>query len=152
MKKRFTVLVARKEPHTTLHLMVKQFIKPGLKTLLGFLNFSAFNWQYVTYLLTYLLTHSMVQGIISKAESQSACQKKILLSYGTRRFITTFTKARHWTLYWTNRIQFAPSISISLRSIIMLSSHPRLGLPSGLLPSGLPTKTCKHLHWQYVTD
>jgi hypothetical protein len=24
--------------------------------------------------------------------------KNILLSYGTRRFITVFTKARHWTL------------------------------------------------------
>jgi hypothetical protein len=29
----------------------------------------------------------------------------------------------------------------SLRSILMLSSHLRLGLPSGLFPLGLPTKT-----------
>ena len=28
----------------------------------------------------------------------------------------------------------------SWRSILILSYHPRLGLPSGLLPSGLPTK------------
>jgi hypothetical protein len=34
-----------------------------------------------------------------------------------------------------------PSIPISLRSGLMLSSYLRLGLPSGLLPSGLPTKT-----------
>jgi hypothetical protein len=63
--------------------------------------------------------------------------KKVLLAYETRRFITVLTKARHWTLSWASWIQFAPSIPISL----MLSSHLRLGLPSGLLPSGLPTKT-----------
>jgi hypothetical protein len=60
--------------------------------------------------------------------------KKIPLSYGTRRFITVFTKARHRTLSWASRIQFAPSIPISPRSILMLSSHLRLGPPSGLLP------------------
>jgi hypothetical protein len=32
-------------------------------------------------------------------------------------------------------------IPVSLRFILMLSSHLRLGLPSGLLPSGLPNKT-----------
>jgi hypothetical protein len=52
-----------------------------------------------------------------------------------------FTKSRHWNLSWASWIQFAPSIPISLRSILTLSFHLRLGLPSGLLPSGLPTKT-----------
>jgi hypothetical protein len=52
-----------------------------------------------------------------------------------------FTKARHWTLSSSSWIQFTPSIPISLRSILILSSHLHLGFPSGLSPSDLPTKT-----------
>jgi hypothetical protein len=81
-----------------------------------------------------------MQDIIWKADCHSACQK-ILLLYGTRRYITVLTKARHWTLPWVIRIQFAPSIYISLRSILILSSHLRLDLPSGFFPWDLPTST-----------
>jgi hypothetical protein len=77
-----------------------------------------------------------------KADSHSACQATACLLDGTQRFITVLTKVRHWTLSWASRIQFVPSIPISLRSILMLSSHLRLGLPSGLLPSSL----CSFLH------
>jgi hypothetical protein len=90
-----------------------------------------------TTLLTYLL---LVAGHYLKSRLSLSLSKNILLTYGTQRFITVFTKARHWTLSWANRIQFAPSIRISLRTILMLSSHLRLGLPSGLFSSGLPTK------------
>jgi len=45
------------------------------------------------YLLTYLLTHSMVQHIIWKARSHSACQKISCFLYETWRFITVFIKA-----------------------------------------------------------
>jgi hypothetical protein len=87
-------------------------------------------------------TYSIVHGTgYLKNWLSLSLSESILLSYGTRRFITVFTQARHWTLSWASWIQFAPSIPISLRSILMLSSHLRLGLPSGLLPSGLPTKT-----------
>jgi hypothetical protein len=97
----------------------------------------------LTYLLTYLLTYSLTPWcrILFEKLVVTHLVKNILLSYGTRRFITVFTQARHWTLSWASWIQFAPSIPISLRSMLMLPSHLRLGLPSGLLPSGLPTKT-----------
>jgi hypothetical protein len=100
---------------------------------------------YESMLLTYSLTHFMVQDIIWKSDNHSACQKISSFLYETRRFITVFTKARRWTLPWASRIQFVPSIPISLRSSLLLSSHLRLGLPNGLLPSDFQPKPCKHL-------
>jgi hypothetical protein len=60
--------------------------------------------------------------------------------YGTRRFITAFTRTRHLSLFWVISIQSIPPHPTFRRSILILSSHLRLGLPSGLLPSDLPTK------------
>jgi len=61
--------------------------------------------------------------------------------YGTRRIITAFTSARHLSLSWASWIQSIPLHTTSWRSILILSSHLRFGLPSGLLPSGFVTKT-----------
>jgi len=77
---------------------------------------------------------------VLKAGSHSNWQAVACLLYGIRRFLNELTKTRHWTLTWTSRIQFSPSIPISLRSISMLSSHLHLGLLNGLLPSGFPTE------------
>jgi hypothetical protein len=46
--------------------------------------------------------------------------------YGTRRFIAVFTRALHWSLSWARSIQSIPPHPISLRSILILSSHLRL--------------------------
>jgi hypothetical protein len=59
--------------------------------------------------------------------------------YGTRRFIMEFRRALHWSPLWARLIKSIPFHPISLRSILILSTHLRLGLPSGLLPSGFPT-------------
>ena len=72
--------------------------------------------------------------------------KKFPAFYGTRRFSTAFTTARHLSLSWTNSFQSMPPHPTSWRSTIILSFHLRLGLPRGLFPSGFPTKTlCTHL-------
>ena len=67
--------------------------------------------------------------------------KKFSAFHGTRRFITAVTSVRHLSLTWANPIQSIYPHPTSYRSILLLSTHLRLGLPSGLLPSGFPTKT-----------
>ena len=62
-------------------------------------------------------------------------------SHGTRRFITALTSVRYLSLSWTSPIQSIYPHPTSWRSILILSTLQRLGLPSGLLPCGFPTKT-----------
>jgi hypothetical protein len=60
--------------------------------------------------------------------------KKISASYGTPRFITAFTSDRHLSLSWASSIQSMRPHPIFWRSILILSSHLRLGLQElGLL-------------------
>ena len=67
--------------------------------------------------------------------------KKFPAFHGTPRFITAFTRVCHPSLSWANPIQSIYPHPTSCRSILILSTHLRLGLPSGLFPSGFPTKT-----------
>jgi hypothetical protein len=69
-----------------------------------------------------------------EAACRSATQE--LTFYGTRRFITAFTWFLHWPLSWARSIQSIPPQTISVGSILILSAHLRLGLHSGLCPSG----------------
>ena len=59
----------------------------------------------------------------------------------TRRFITALTSVRHLSLPTANPIQSIYPHPTSWKSILILSTHLSLDLPSGLLPSGFPTKT-----------
>jgi hypothetical protein len=67
--------------------------------------------------------------------------KKFPKFYGKRMFITAFASARQLSLSWASSIQSMPPRTTSWRSMLILSSHLCLGLPSGLIRLGFPTKT-----------
>ena len=93
----------------------------------------------ITYLLTYLLT-PWCRVLLEKLTGLQLV-KKFPAFHGTRRFITALTSVRHLSLSWASPIQSIYPHPTSWRFILILSIHLRLGLPSGLLPSGFPTKT-----------
>jgi len=67
--------------------------------------------------------------------------KKFPAFHGTRRFITALTSFCHLSLSWASPIQSTYPHTTSWRSILILSTHLCLGLLSGLLLSGFPSKT-----------
>ena len=91
------------------------------------------------YLLTYLLT-PWCRVLLEKLTGLQLV-KKFPAFHGTWRFITALTSIHHLSLSWANPIQSIYPHPTPWRSILILSTHLRLGLSSGRLPSGFPTKT-----------
>ena len=104
-----------------------------------------------THLLTYLLTCLLAclltdlltpcSTVLLEKLTGPQLVNKFPTFYGIRRLGTAFTSARHLSLSWASSIQSIPPHTTSWRSTLILSSHLCLGLPSGLFPSGFPTKT-----------
>ena len=95
--------------------------------------------RFSLYLLPYLLTPWC--RVLLEELTGLQLVKKFPAFNGTRRFITALTSIRHPSLSWASPVQSIYSHPTSWRSIPILSTHLRLGLPSGLFPSGFPTKT-----------
>ena len=92
-----------------------------------------------TPVITYLLT-PWCRVLLDKLTGLQLV-KKFPAFHGTRRFIIALTSVRHLSLPWASPIQSIYPHPTSWRSILILSTHQRLGLPIGLLHSGFPTKT-----------
>ena len=93
----------------------------------------------VRFVLTYLLT--LWCRVLLEKLTGLQLVKKFPAFHGPRRFITALTSVRHLSLSWASPIQTIYPHPTSWRSILILSTHLRLCLPSGLFPSGFPTKT-----------
>ena len=90
-------------------------------------------------LLTYLLHGA--ESFLRRWTVNFAASQEIPRIYGTRKFLTVPTSARHPSLSWDNSVQSPRHPPTSWRSILILSSHIRLGLPNGLFLSDFPTNT-----------
>jgi len=117
-----------------------QFVRGNATLSEGAINTPTDIWlQHFTYLLTYLLTPW--SRVLLEKLTGSAASQEIPRIFGTWRFITVLTSARHLSLSSANSIQSPQPPPTSWRSILILFSHLRLGLPIGLFSSGFPTRT-----------
>jgi len=106
------------------------------------LIFAAVRTSNLTQIIVYLLTYSMEQGPSWETSWFSASQFPSF--YGTRNFITVFTRARHLSLFWARSVHPMRPHSTSWRPILILSSHLRLDLQSCLFPQVSKPIPCIH--------
>jgi hypothetical protein len=82
----------------------------------------------------------------SKYISEAVFCSQLPAFYGARRCIVVFTRALNSTLCWASCMLSTKSHGISLRSILILSSHLRLDLPSISSLQALRQRGYIHFH------
>ena len=102
-------------------------------------KYNTFSLNNTVYSLTYLITPCC--RVLLEQLTGLQLVEIFPAFHGTRRFITALTSVRHLSLSWASPIQSIYPHPTSWRYSLILSTHLRLGLPSGLFPSGFPSKT-----------
>jgi hypothetical protein len=92
---------------------------------------SSINYSGASSRTTYLLT-PWCRVLLEKLTGLQLV-KKFPAFHGTRRFIAALTTLCHPSLFWASPIQSIYPHPTSWRSILILSTHLRLGLPSVLM-------------------
>jgi hypothetical protein len=122
----------------TLHSRWGELLKDEYYSIKNILDFDRSSFWYKYNLLTYFIT-SWNRFLLEQLTGLQLV-KKFHAFYGTHRFITAFTSARHLSLSWIRSTQSIPPYPTTRKFILILSYHLHLGLPSGLFTSGFPTK------------
>jgi len=106
-----------------------------------------------SYLLYKFQSLTPYSRVLLQKLTGSQLVKKFPTFYGTRRFITAFTSARHLSLSWAKSIQSITPYPTSWRSILIPSSHLRLGLPSSAVGWGYKSEgrgfDSRWCHWNF---
>ena len=132
------VLVLFFGPNCNINFKLAFFILSFVPCIIYSLSLSLSLYIYI-YMYVYLLT-PWCRVLLEKLTGLQLV-KKFPAFHGTRRFITALTSVCHLSLSWASPIQSTYPHPTSWRSILILTTHLRLVLPSGLFPSGFPTKT-----------
>ena len=114
------------------------------KSKIKYCTFQTYSFNYVAVTLHRQMMYrpySLHGAVLLEQLTGLQLVKKFPAFHGTRRFITALTSVRYLSLSWASPIQSTHPHPTSWRSILILSTHLRLGLPSGLFPSSFPTKT-----------
>ena len=102
-------------------------------------NKHVWSLEAISYFVAHLITPW--NGVLLEKLTGSQLIKKWSTFYETWRFMTAFKSAPPPIPILSHIAPLHASHPTSWRSVLILSSHLRLGLPSGLFPSGFPTRT-----------
>jgi len=105
-----------------------------------FMTFAGSGWHSNTVWTTPYLLTPWCRVLLEKLTGLQLV-KKFPAFLGTGKFITAVTSVRHLSLSWASPIQSIYPHPTSWTSILILSTHLCVGLPSGVLPSGYLSKT-----------